>query len=218
MFATAIAQPLFPTHIWMHSLPPQDARRINRSVLDCLGPLMGSPDGGGAGRTRQSAQDLHRFEEFSELVGIFNHASRAVLDAMRVTYSDFQITGCWANIGGPGAAHSMHSHPNNFLSGVYYVQTPPGATSICFQDPRDQRNIIQPRFEETNQFNIAVQQVAVEAGSLILFPSWLKHSVPPNKGRDDRVSVSFNIMFSDYAETISPPRWSGTPLKRKPTA
>ena len=214
MFAKAIAQPIFPTHIWIHSLPAQDAQRINSSVMDALSPLIRGTDNGGAGGTRQSSQDLHRFEEFSELVAVFNHASRAVLDAMRVTYAGFQITGCWANIGGPGARHAMHTHANNFLSGVYYVQTPPGARTICFQDPRDQRSILQPRFEETNQFNIAIQQVAVEAGTLVIFPSWLKHSVPPNTSQEDRVSVSFNIMFSDYAETISPPRWSGIQLKK----
>ena len=104
-------------------------------------------------------------------------------------------------------------HANNFLSGVYYVQTPPGAGSICFQDPRDQRDIIQPRFEETNQFNIVIQQVAVEAGTLVIFPSWLKHSVPPNPSKGERISISFNVMFSDYAKTISPPRWSGIPLQ-----
>ncbi len=216
MFTKAIAQPIFPTHIWMHSLETEKARHLNAQVKEALAKLLPCAGQGASSRTRQSAQDLHCFEEFSELVAVFDHATRAVLDAMRVTYAGFQITGCWANIGGPGAAHPMHTHANNFLSGVYYVQTPPGAGTICFQDPRDQREIIQPRFCETNQFNIAIQQVAVEAGSLIIFPSWLKHSVPPNGSSEERISISFNVMFSDYAETISPPRWSGIPLARVP--
>ena len=43
-----------------------------------------------------------------------------------------------------GAGHRMHSHPNNFLSGVYYVQTHEGADSINFHDPRPQTGIIRP--------------------------------------------------------------------------
>ncbi|WP_282606275.1 TIGR02466 family protein [Pelagibius sp. Alg239-R121] len=213
MFEKAIAQPLFPTHIWIHCLKDQEAKRINKSAVGSLSRMMGCASAEPRGGSRQSSQNLHCFPEFAELVGIFNHASRAVLDTMRVKYEAFEITGCWANIAGSGASHAMHTHANNFLSGVYYVQTPPGTGAICFQDPRDQRDIIQPRFEETNQFNIVVQQVAVEAGTLIIFPSWLKHSVPTNTGQDERISISFNVMFSDYAKTISPPRWSGIPLQ-----
>ena len=38
----------------------------------------------------------------------------------------------------PGAAHGLHSHPNNFLSGVYYVRVPSGGDTINFHDPRSQ--------------------------------------------------------------------------------
>jgi len=40
-----------------------------------------------------------------------------------------------------------------------------------------------------------------------VFPAYLEHSVSPNESTDVRISVSFNVMFSDYAETISPPLW-----------
>ena len=42
----------------------------------------------------------------------------------------FEITGCWATVLAKGAVHKVHSHPNNFLSGVYYVRTRPGADTI----------------------------------------------------------------------------------------
>jgi len=41
---------------------------------------------------------------------------------LRVDHPQVLITGCWANVNASGAAHRMHAHPNNFLSGVYYVQ------------------------------------------------------------------------------------------------
>jgi uncharacterized protein (TIGR02466 family) len=31
-----------------------------------------------------------------------------------------------------------------------------------------------------------------EAGSLVLFESWLRHEVAPNPGRGERISISFN--------------------------
>lgn len=214
MFEEAIAQPIFPTHLWIHKLKSEKAKKINDVALQTLEGMLPAPKAGASAGTRQSSQDLHLVPEFTELVEVFQRATCGVLDAMQAKYEDFEITGCWANIGAPGSQHSMHSHANNFLSGVYYVKTSPGADTISFRDPREQRSILQPQYQETNQFNIAVLNVAAEAGSLIIFPSWLRHSVPPNRSNEDRVSISFNAMFSNFAETISPPRWSGIPLKK----
>lgn len=49
--------------------------------------------------------------------------------------------------------------------------------------------------------------VPVRTGRLIVFPAWLGHSVFPNRGTDVRVSISFNMMFDPFAETISAPKW-----------
>ena len=47
----------------------------------------------------------------------------------------------------------------------------------------------------------------MEEGTLLIFPSWLVHSVDPNRSNALRISVSFNTMFSSYAETMSGPLW-----------
>jgi hypothetical protein len=33
------------------------------------------------------------------------------------------------------------------------------------------------------------------AGRIVLFPSWLRHSVRPHKGDRDRVSIALNLML-----------------------
>jgi hypothetical protein len=33
---------------------------------------------------------------------------------------------------------------------------------------------------------------------IILFPSWLNHKVEPNKNKDLRISIAFNVSF-DYS-------------------
>jgi uncharacterized protein (TIGR02466 family) len=69
---------------------------------------------------------------------------RSVLRFLRIGDDDFAITGCWANLYAPGTAHRMHTHPNNFLSGVYYPRTAGGANTINFHDPRAQTAVIRP--------------------------------------------------------------------------
>ena len=38
-----------------------------------------------------------------------------------------------------------------------------------------------------------LRDLSVEAGTLVLFPSWLEHSVPPHRGQKPRITISFNI-------------------------
>jgi uncharacterized protein (TIGR02466 family) len=35
-----------------------------------------------------------------------------------------EMTDCWANVMGPGAAHGLHLHPRAVVSGTYYVRVP----------------------------------------------------------------------------------------------
>ncbi len=103
----------------------------------------------------------------------------------------------------------MHSHPNNFLSGVYYLHTQAGADTINFHDPRRQTGIIRPPVTELTAENTDQVVVKVRNGTLLMFPSYLEHSVDANQSDAERVSLSFNVMFSAFAEELAKPLWSG---------
>ncbi len=49
--------------------------------------------------------------------------------------------------------------------------------------------------------------VKVENGTLLMFPSYLEHSVDDNLSEEERVSISFNLMFSSFTEKLSKPLW-----------
>ena len=49
--------------------------------------------------------------------------------------------------------------------------------------------------------------VKVHDGTLLMFPSYLEHSVDANTSDEERVSVSFNVMFSSFTERLSKPLW-----------
>jgi hypothetical protein len=71
-------------------------------------------------------------------------AVAGILRFLRISYEAFEITSCWATVLASGAEHRAHDHPNNFLSGVYYLRTQIGANTINFHDPRSQTGIIRP--------------------------------------------------------------------------
>ena len=159
------------------------------------------------GQGWQSGQALHQREDFRELVACIDGGVATILRFLRIGDERCEITGCWATVLAPGAAHKLHSHPNNYLSGVYYVRTGPGADSINFHDPRRQTGVIRPPVVELTAENTDQVVVKVRDGTLLMFPSYLEHSVDANASDEERVSVSFNVMFSSFTERLSKPLW-----------
>ena len=155
----------------------------------------------------QSEQALHEREELRDLVACIGNATRSILRFLKIGHEAFEITGCWATVLARDAAHKAHSHPNNYLSGVYYIRTPPGADAINFHDPRNQAAVIRPPVMELTAENTDQVVLRVSNGTLLLFPSYLEHSVDANPSEEERISISFNIMFSSFTEKLSKPLW-----------
>ena len=198
---------LFPTFVWQGRLDAACYESLNRNLLAYLETSMRAGSGTRTGAAWQSGHALQEKPEFAALIARIEAAVSNVLAWLKVADAPFRITGCWANVLDPGAAHAMHSHPNNYLSGVYYVQTQEGADTINFHDPRPQAAIIRPPVTELTAYNTDQVVVSVSDGTLLVFPAWLPHSVPANTSARPRISVSFNVMFTRYDTTMSPPLW-----------
>ncbi|MBM3586028.1 MAG: hypothetical protein FJX36_17010 [Alphaproteobacteria bacterium] len=208
---------VLPTLVWVFALPPETYGPLNRDTLAAIDELTGPrPPKAGVFRTQQTDQTLHRYAALAPLVAVLEGATRRALADLDVHERHFAITGCWANFGEPGSAHMPHHHVNNYLSGVYYLSAPEGGDSITFHDPRPQRDIIEPVYDSENDFNRRQQDVKVATGNVVMFPTWITHSVKPSRAQGLRVSIAFNINFVDFAETIARPRWKGMALRRPP--
>jgi hypothetical protein len=44
---------------------------------------------------------------------------------------------------------------------------------------------------------------------MVLFPSWLRHFVPPSESDEPRISASFNFMVRGFAEDHAGTEWQG---------
>ena len=200
--------PLFPTYLWRSKTDTATSGPMNKNILDLLEKWTGGFENS-TGDKVQTTQKLDLQPELAPLIEFVDGAVNSVLDFLKAEHRGFKITGCWANVSPPGVSHGRHSHPNNFLSGVYYVASPEGGDFITFYDPRPQPPIMSPPPREIAPVNAGKASMKVETGDLILFPSWLFHSVPPNRSDQYRVSIAFNFMFLEFEEAMSPPRWEG---------
>jgi uncharacterized protein (TIGR02466 family) len=198
---------LFPSLAWKIQLRPEVHEPIDASVVGLLHSLRQGLPELTTGEAWQSGHALHGREELRELCDCVSRAAASVLQFLKIGDAAIEITGCWANLYAPGAAHRAHSHPNNYLSAVYYVRTWPGADTINFHDPRSQTGVIRPPVTELTAANTDQVVIQVRNGTLLVFPSYLHHSVDANASGKTRVSLSFNLMFSAFSSTLSRPLW-----------
>ena len=210
-------QNIFPTPVWVIDFEPETYEPLNATIIRHLDAMIGVRPDVEVGGTLQTDTNIHEFVEFTELVAQINKGAQAVLEFLDIRYDRFEITGCWANINPTGGINTPHTHPNNYLSGVYYVQTQSGADSIFFSDPRPQASVVLPPTHLQSIYSGNEIGFEDRVGRMIIFPAWLVHGVPANRSNRDRISVSFNIMFSGYTEKMSKPSWSPSmTLKRPP--
>ncbi|MBI5938863.1 MAG: hypothetical protein HY859_00390 [Caulobacterales bacterium] len=102
----------------------------------------------------------------------------------------------WVNVLKPGGTHTSHIHPHSVISGTYYVATPPGASALKLEDPRLPMMMAAPgRHAEAPEDLQTFVYVAPAPGTVLLWESWLRHEVPANGARSDRISVSFNYAW-----------------------
>jgi uncharacterized protein (TIGR02466 family) len=99
----------------------------------------------------------------------------------------------WSIINKKGSFNIQHNHPNAYLSSAYYVRHPEKSGSIKFFDPREQKNIRYPKIKNYTDISAVITEITPKEGDLLIFPSYLYHSVGENLSEDDRIIVSFNI-------------------------
>jgi uncharacterized protein (TIGR02466 family) len=213
-FARTSVNQVFPTLIWLADLEPDTCAWLNEALLARLDALTGPRLPSYPGETCQTESDLHQVAEFEPLRRAIEKVADGALRQLEVEPRDLVFTGMWANVNPPGASHSVHSHPNNFLTGIYYIQCDPKANVTRFYDPRLQADVIMPPPVKRNAFNGNLVQVEGKPGRLALFPAWLKHDVPINGSERERVTVSFNLMYPQFTERMSAPLWQGGKHKR----
>ncbi|RST48680.1 2OG-Fe(II) oxygenase family protein [Variovorax sp. MHTC-1] len=199
--------PMFPSLVWKVQIEASLRDALAQSILAALADMRRGLPSLEAGRGWQSGQALHEREDFRDLVSCVRRGVTSILRFLRIGHDAFEITACWATVLAKGAAHKIHSHPNNFLSGVYYVRTQPGSDTINFHDPRRQTAVIRPPVVELTADNTDQVVVKVRNGALLMFPSFLEHSVDANLSEEERISVSFNVMFSSFTQQLSKPLW-----------
>jgi uncharacterized protein (TIGR02466 family) len=178
---------LFPTPLYINNI---DAPLINQQK----DYLLNLPKIQNTGNLRSESGYIFEYPLFAELKKTIN---KHIKEYINIVYPnsnlDVYITQSWANYTEPNQWHHKHSHPNSFISGVFYVNAIKNEDMIKFY--KDLPFIYQINHNQPNNYNSGDVAILIESGDLVLFPSNFQHNVPPTTSKETRISISFNTFI-----------------------
>jgi len=114
---------------------------------------------------------------------------------------DIKITQSWVNKNINGGGTHYHYHHNSVISGVYYIDVPDNSTLIKFYKADVDRSTVyrlepevNPNLLEGNPYAQTKTTIPVANHEILLFPSYLPHSVPDMATNKDRWCLAFNTV------------------------
>lgn len=119
----------------------------------------------------------------------------------------FTVSNCWININPFGSYNVSHTHPGCDYAGVLYVNLPMNDditddTPIVFDSVNSHAFGITYNMYSENTINeyglFSEVEVYPSEGTLLIFPSSLRHLVEENKSKEERISIAFNIIIENY--------------------
>jgi uncharacterized protein (TIGR02466 family) len=141
--------------------------------------------------THKTNDQLHKIDEFNELVNsIYHHSSNLLkeLGFNQEFISRTKIANMWANVSQEGEFLFPHVHSNSVLSGAFYIKTNGNNKLRFFNNIND----MFPRASEANHLNYEYCDYDCKPGRLIMFKSDFLHgTIPQTAG--EKIVVSFNI-------------------------
>lgn len=186
---------LFPTAIGSFSIDKQ----AKEKHLEYLYELQGKD----FGVNRSNINSWHSSPQFNIIEEKpFEYLKKFIFDSVKATVNEMgydkivlKQTESWCIISPTGSYNKLHNHPMAFISGSYYVSNPD--SPITFYDPRPIKSFTEPKgSNKITIYNSLSVSFKPKEGDLLIFPSWLDHSVPENKSLEDRVIISFNFCLA----------------------
>ena len=112
--------------------------------------------------------------------------------AKQIGVPELSLKNYLCNVNTFGDYNTLHNHRGSILSGVFYVDVPDeNMGNIVFQRSDDIAYYL-PTLENYNNFTGGKASYKPESGKVLIFPSWVKHSVDGSRSEQQRISISFN--------------------------
>lgn len=195
---------IFATPIWESIFPSFAENR--EQFLNCVTEFRRSNPEGVSKSNVNGYRSPGTLTRETAMAPLFEYVSQMALKAifdMQLVNCDIALTAAWVNFNESRNHYDLeHVHQDTF-SGVFYLQAPQGSGKISFTNPG-----LNPLWQgsmlvdKKNKFNADRLKIEPKEGQVLLWPSYLAHSVESNSHDETRISVSFNLICipKEYVE------------------
>ena len=193
---------LFPTPIWTIQL--DNFENINEDMFNFIKESQ-RKDERGIKRSNNKGWhskdfDMKKAEPQTFIKNISPSIEKVMTDMnWEKEKQSIKISNMWAIINTGGSTNSRHQHGNSTISAAYYVRAPQNCGDIVFYDPRPAPVFYYPTAIASNLLNAQVNSITPKEGALILFPSYVDHSVNENLSNEERIVISFNVTIQSQS-------------------
>lgn len=191
---------IFPTSVYRTKLPKSLIKEFK--ILD-LEPHIAGKDGKEHpdwGTRSKTSYILNKPEVLRLKNYVLEQSSYYGHEVLGFESKEYRLTQSWLTFKSPQSSHSHHMHQNSMISGViFYGPAQPDTPGITFHRARPMvPNVFQlyPKYREdiVSESKAEDFEFPFIPGTMLLFPSWLAHSVRKNPTVTVRKSLAFNII------------------------
>jgi uncharacterized protein (TIGR02466 family) len=180
---------LFPIAVGTDSL----GRELTQQELNCLLKLPTRPNIGNVTSTNSHILELPKLAKLKK------DLLRSVDEYFKTTVNpvegiEIYITQSWFNVTSNTQNHHQHSHPNSYISGVFYVNGEGETDKIKFNAPHHPY-LLDVNSVNWNLANSKTWWLPANTGDIVMFPSTLEHFVPTPTSSEPRMSIAFNTFL-----------------------
>jgi len=183
-------QPLFPK--------PLSKSKVNEDVCEILVEMLPDyefgEDEGGLSAVTINKHVLHNKP------AVLDYLTRRVRQCVCELgyHCDVQITTSWFTATLSGGSADEHAHCNSWFSGVvYFDEYDEDSSPIQFVNPPS-GVYVTPSTD--NEYNATDEVIVPERGTILLFPSSVRHRVLKNYSQYERYSLAFNVLPKGHVD------------------
>jgi len=150
-------------------------------------------------KSSQDNSDIFGDYVHDKLYEFFNDSVTQVKNKYYKKTVDFPIVACWANKYNTVQNMRSHTHSNGIISGLFYVSTHEKSSPTIFSMPDPWTNFYDTPYKMLSFYDNSASVTASvypKAGTLLLFPSNMVHSVQATGSKETRYTISFNCFPS----------------------
>jgi len=143
----------------------------------------------------QSTNTLHEVLELYPLFEYICQMGYKACSDLDFIDCDIALTSAWLNINDSRQCMNLEHVDEDIFSGVFYLKVPKESGKLVISNPSLNRmwGGIKLRYQK-NQFTGEIISIEPVEGNIILFPSYLPHSVETNNHDEEYISISFNLI------------------------